>query len=116
MDIETFITIISAILGSSLLTAWMTNRTQKPKIEAETKNISVDSEVRLSEATLKFAKVIEEHAKTEVIKLNKKMETMQDKIDVLHTEKDDCRNENRDLKLKIIRLEKRVLVCETHHQ
>lgn len=58
MDTPVILTLIISILGSSLLTAVVTSFINRKKTEAETKQITVSSEIELSGATLNYAKEV----------------------------------------------------------
>lgn len=58
MDISTTMTLIGAILGSSALTTIIVSVINRKKTQAETKQITVSSEIELSGATLSYAKEV----------------------------------------------------------
>lgn len=51
-------TVIGAVLGSSLLTTVVVSIVNRKKTQAETKQIAVSSEIELSGATLNYAKEV----------------------------------------------------------
>ena len=92
MDTNILVAIISAVLGSSLVTAivsWIINR---KKTEAEVKQITVSSEIELSGATLNYAKEVKamyDDLKRDYNELKKKNAELEGKIDMLQ-KKYDC--------------------------
>lgn len=92
MDTNILVAIISAVLGSSLVTAivsWVINR---KKTEAEVKQITVSSEIELSGATLNYAKEVKamyDDLKKDYNEMKHKYAEQEEKINMLQR-KYDC--------------------------
>lgn len=92
MSLLTFIvSIVGAVLGSSVLTTWINNKYNKPKVDAQ-------AETTLAKTTLEWATV-----------LQKEITGLRDKYDEMS-------KENRELTIKVAHLERDLEIYKIKYQ
>lgn len=107
MDTNLLVTIIVAVLGSSVITAVVSSIVNRKKTQAETKQITVSSEIELSGATLNYAKEVKamyDDLKRDYNEMKKKSEQQEDKIDELQSKHEDLETKYEELQVKYDRV------------